>query len=115
MFDHRLDARDGIVGLLVGEEDAVGLFGAAADAAAELVELGEAEAVGVFDDHDGGVGDVDADFDDGGGDECVDEVLSEAFHDVLPGFAGEAAVDEADAEGGEGAGLELFLESGGVS
>jgi hypothetical protein len=33
------------------------------------VELGEAEALGVLDDDDGGVGHVDADLDDGGGDE----------------------------------------------
>ena len=36
---------------------------AAADPAAQLVELGEAEALGVLDDHQRGVGDVDADLD----------------------------------------------------
>ena len=45
------------------DQDAVGFGGAAADASAELVELGQAEAFGVLDDHGGGVGDVDADFD----------------------------------------------------
>ena len=115
VFGHGLEAGDGVVGGLVGEEDAVGLFVAAADAAAELVELGEAEAVGVLDNHDSGVGDVDADFDDGGGDEDVDEALAEAFHDVLAGFAGETAVDEADAEIFEPVGLEFFLGVDGVS
>ena len=115
MFGHGLEAGDAVVGGLVGEEDAVGLFVAAADATTELVELGEAEAVGMFDDHGGGVGDVDADFDDGGGDEDVDEVLAEAFHDVLAGLLGEAAVDEADAEILEEFGLEFFLDVDGVA
>ena len=47
---------------------------------------------------DRGVGHVDADFDDGGGDQHVDEVLAEALHDVLAGFAAHAAVEQADAE-----------------
>ena len=51
---------------------------AAADASAKLVELREAEALGVLDDHDGGVGDVDADFDDRGGDEDVDFAAAES-------------------------------------
>ena len=105
--DHGVEARDAVVAGEITQEDAGGLFAAAADAAAELVELREAEAVGVFDDHDGGVGDVDADLDDGGGDEGVDEVLAEAFHDVLAGGTVHAAVDEADAEVFEPVGLEF--------
>ncbi len=72
------------------------LCGAAADASAELVKLGEAEAFGVLDDHGGGVGDVDADFDDRGGDEDLRFVFAEALHDVVFFFAGEAAVEEAE-------------------
>src|SRR3989442_11697564 len=51
------------------EQDAVRLPRAAADAAAQLVQLREPEALGVLDQHDGGVRDVDADLDDGGGHE----------------------------------------------
>jgi len=76
----------------------MGFGGAAADASSELVELGEAEAFGVFDDHDGRVGDVDADFDDGGGDEDLRFVFAEAFHDGVFFFAREAAVEEAELE-----------------
>src|SRR5689334_11923362 len=76
----------------------MGFGGAAADASAELVKLGEAEAFGVFDDHDGGVGDVDADFDDGGGDENVRFVFAKAFHDGVFFFAGKAAMKEAELE-----------------
>src|SRR5713226_3825234 len=74
---------------------------AAADASAKLVELGEAEALGVLDDHDGGVGDVDADFDYGGGDEDLRFVFAEALHDFFLFVAGEAAVQEAELELGK--------------
>ena len=76
-----------------GDEDAETFGGAAAYAAAELVELREAEAVGVFDDHDGGVGDVDAYFDDGGGDEDVEFVALEAGHGDFFVVGGHAAVE----------------------
>src|SRR6266478_2574389 len=74
---------------------------AAADASAKLVELGEAEALGVLDDHDGGVGDVDADFDYGGGDEDLRFVFAEALHDFFFFVAGEAAVQETELELGK--------------
>ena len=74
----------------------------AADASPELVELGEAEALGAFDHHDGGVGDIDADFDDGGGDQDVELAIAEGVHDGGLGFVLEAAVEEADALGEPG-------------
>src|SRR6267378_366468 len=79
----------------------MGFLGATADASAKLVELGEAEALGVLDDHDGGVGDVNADFNDGGGDEDLRLVLAEALHDFFFFVAGEAAVQEAELELGK--------------
>ena len=67
---HGVEAPPGVVPETRGDEkDAVRLPGAAAHATAQLMELGEAEAVGVLDEHDGGVGDVDADLDDGRGDQ----------------------------------------------
>ena len=78
------------------DQDAVGFCGAAADASAELVELGESKAFGVLDDHGGGVGHVDADFDHRGGDEDLRFVFAEAFHHGVFFFAPEAAVEEAD-------------------
>ena len=74
----------------------MGFLRAASDAAAKLVKLGEAEAFSVLDDHDGGVGDIDADFDDGGGDEDLRFVFAEALHDFFLFVAGEAAVQEAE-------------------
>src|SRR6267143_473049 len=79
----------------------MGFLRAAADAAAKLVELGEAKALSVLDDHDGGVGDVDADFHDGGGDEDLGFVFAEALHDFFFFVAGEAAVQEAELELGK--------------
>ena len=49
---------------------------AAPDPAAQLMQLRQAETLGVLDHHDGGVGDVDADLDDGGGDENASTVPS---------------------------------------
>ena len=99
----------GALGLRLGHEQAVALVLAAADASAELVELGEAEPVGAVDEHDGGVGDVDADFDDGGGDEDVELGVAEAAHHAVF-FAGrQAAVHEADAEVGEDLVGEAFV------
>src|SRR6266478_642571 len=59
------------------------------------MELGDAETLGVLDDHYRGVGDVDADFDDGGGDEDLDFVFAELLHDFVFLFAGEPAMQEA--------------------
>ena len=97
--DHGFETGAGLVGHAHrSDEDAVGFRGAAADASTKLVQLREAEAFGVFDDHDGGVGNVDADFDDRGGDEDLHFVFAEALHHVVFFFAGEAAVQQADLE-----------------
>ena len=59
-----------------------------ADAPAELVELGQAEALRVLNEEQGGVGDVDPDLDHGGGDKHTDFPGSERLHDglLLRGF-----------------------------
>ena len=54
----------------------------AAHAAADLVQLGEAEAVGVLDDEGVDVRDVDAGLDDGGADEDLDLTVRHRLHDV---------------------------------
>ena len=79
-LDERLEARLRRVGQLLlrpRDEQAVRLLGAAADAAAQLVELGEPEAVGLLDDHDRRVRDVDADLDHRRRDEHVELALLE--------------------------------------
>jgi len=76
----------------------------------ELVELGEAEAVGVFDDHGGGFGDIDADFDDGGANKDGDFAGAKLIHDAFALGWFHAAVEHAEVLVGEGASGELVVE-----
>ena len=68
------------------------------------MELGEAEALGFENDHDRGIGDVDADFDDGGGDEGVEFPGAEAAHHRFLFLRLQAAMHEPSGKGGK-----LFL------
>jgi hypothetical protein len=77
------------------------------------VHLGEAESLGVVDDHDGGVGDIDADLDDGCGDEDIDLSAVEAGHGDFLFVGGEAAVEEAETETCERSGAEFVEHLGG--
>jgi hypothetical protein len=65
------------------EKIGVGLVLRAAHAAAQLVEIGEAEAVGAVDDDRVRVGDIEAAFDDRGGEQHVGFAGDEAGHHVL--------------------------------
>ena len=67
---------------------------AAPDATAQLVQLGDAEALGVLDEHYGRVGDVDADLDDGRGDEHVGFAGGERGHRLLLLARSHAAVQQ---------------------
>ncbi len=69
--------------LIFRHEKTVGLLAVSSDAATELVKLSESKSFGVFDDHDGGVRNVNADFYDGGGDEYVKFLIFELVHDVV--------------------------------
>ena len=65
------------------------------------MKLGEAEALGVFDEHERGIRHVDADFDDGGGDEHVDLVRGKGAHDGILFLRLHLAVDGGDAQVGK--------------
>ena len=65
------------------EEVRVRPLAAAADPAADLVQLGQAEQVGPLDDQRVGVRDVDAGLDDGRADQDVELLLPEADHHLL--------------------------------
>ena len=80
---------------------------APADPAAQLVELGDAEPVGVEEHHRGGVVDVDADLDDRGGDEDVDLAGREGPHGAVLVVGGQPAVEHGDPQPGERSGGEL--------
>src|SRR3546814_10026341 len=70
---------------------------AAPDAAAKLVELGEAEIFGMFDDHQAGGGDVDPDLDHRRRDEDADLARLKARHHRILVRPLHPAVDEPDA------------------
>ena len=83
------------------DEQAVRLLRPAPDPAAELVELREAEAVGLLHDHDRRVRDVDADLDHGRRDEDVQLARLEARHHAPPLGRSQASVQAADAVAAE--------------
>src|SRR5258708_696909 len=91
------------------DENAVGFLRAAANASAKLMQLRQAEALGMLDDHYGGVGNIDADFDYGGGDEDLDFIFVEALHDIVFFFAGETAVQQAEAQLGKHFARQAFV------
>jgi hypothetical protein len=68
-----------------------------ADAAAQLVQLRQAELVGAVDDDGVGVGDVDARLDDGRAHQHVEALLVEVEHHLLQLALGHLAVGDADA------------------
>ncbi len=70
--------------------------GAAPDAAAQLVQLRETEALGVLDHHDGGLRHVDADFDHRGGDQKLRLAGREARHGGILLGALHAAMHQVD-------------------
>ena len=85
----------------------------AADATAQLVQLGESEALGVFDDHDRRVRDVDADFDDRRRDEDVELPAREGVHDPIFVVRLHPAVQERDSIGREDVLLQVIGHFGG--
>ena len=65
------------------KEEAIGLVCPASDASAKLMELGESESVGVFDNHDSGIWHVDAHLDNGGRNEDMQSSFFEVTHNVF--------------------------------
>jgi hypothetical protein len=63
-----------------------------------LVELGESEALGVLHKKEGGVGDVDTDLDDRGGDENLGFSRTEGFHDGFLLDAGHPPMEQGAGE-----------------
>ena len=76
-------------------EQAGARAGAAADAPAQLVQLGQAEALGALDHHQRGIGDVDADLDHRGRHQDVQHAGAELFHDLIALVEVQAPVDQA--------------------
>ena len=74
---------------------------AAPDAAAELVQLGQTEAVCAVDHHHRGVGHVDANFDHGGGHQQVQLAIAEPAHHLVLLPARQPPVEQPEAEIGK--------------
>jgi hypothetical protein len=91
------------------EQETIGPGRGAADAPTQLIELGEAEAVGAVDQDGVGVGDVDAALDDGRSDEHVGLAGDEAHHDLLELALRHLAMADGDARLGDERGDELGL------
>ncbi len=90
------------------EKIGVGALAGAADAAAELIEFREAEAVGAIDEDGVGARNVEAVFHDGSGDEDVGFIANKFEHDGFEFFFTHLAVRDDDA----GFGNELANECG---
>ncbi len=103
-FGEDREALAGFGAAEIGDEHTIGLMGAPADSATELMELGETETFGVFDDHEGGVGDVEADFDDRAGDQPREVAATERGHDPVAFGRGQLTVEHADGVGCQFAG-----------
>ncbi len=95
-------AHDGEAGLgrfaerrLVEEDAGRGLL-AAADPPAQLVKLRQAEAFGMLDDDDRGIGNVDADLDHGGGDDDPRRARLEVGHHAVLLLGVHPSMNEAD-------------------
>ncbi len=71
---------------------------AASDPAAQLVQLRQAEAIGMLDDDHRGIGNVDADFDDRGGDKNSQLAVAKFTHYSVALLGLHPAVHQTDAE-----------------
>src|SRR5690606_41341978 len=77
--------------------DALPILVAAADPSAQLVQLGQAELVGPFDDDGVGAGHVDAGLDDGRGHQDIEAAMVEIAHYLLQLAFGHLTVADTDA------------------
>src|SRR5471030_1810246 len=108
-FHHGADAMAGGVVHFFGDQHAVTLGGAAAHAPAKLMQLREAESLGLLHQHDAGVGDIHAHFDDGGGNQDLDMALFEPLHHGFLLVGAEAAVHQTDRNIGEDFAREVLV------
>ena len=81
---------------------------AAADTSPKLMQLRKTEAFRIFDDHDGGIGNVHANFDDGGGNQNVGFMAGEGGHDGFLFFGLHFSVHKSHFQIGENLRLQHF-------
>ena len=81
---------------------------AAPDAAAQLMQLADAEPVGVHHEHHGRIGNVDTDLDDGGAHQNVDLAGPERGHHGVLLVAGQPAVHQTETQPGQRTVTQVF-------
>ena len=96
-------------GVGVADEDAKRLLAAAPHATAQLVQLRQAKALGVFDDHHRGIGHIHPNLDDRGADQDLDPVLLKILHDRGLFFGCHAPVQQGHGELGQRAVAQLVV------
>ena len=101
-----------IAGFRRMQKNAGGRSVAPSNAATQLMQLCEAEPLGLLDHHDCRVRYIDAHFDDGGRHENVDGARTECCHCALPRGGRQSAVDQADTVLREDDGVEFLREHG---
>lgn len=69
----------------------------AAHAATQLMQLGQAKSLGMFNNHKGGVWNVHADFNNGGGNQHINFTGTELLHDIPPRRSVHTSVQKSDA------------------
>ena len=98
--------------LVIGNEDTAGIRRTAPHPPAQLVQGGQAEPFGVFDDHDGGVGHIHPHLDDGGGHQHIQRSCLEFHHHIVFFFGFHLAVEQPHPPSGQqragGLGVILF-------
>ncbi|MBA7624126.1 hypothetical protein ES703_31530 [subsurface metagenome] len=77
------------------------------------MELGQAKALGVLNEHDRGIGDVDPHLNDRGGDQDVHLLILEVSHYLFLLITRHLAMNETDFEVREDLRLKMFLHFGG--
>ena len=89
------------------KEIGVGANRGTTNAAAKLIEFGEAEAIGTIDENGVGAGNIEPILNDGGGDEDVGFIADEFEHDSFEFFLTHLAMSNDDAGGGNELGDEI--------
>src|SRR5581483_3374067 len=100
--DHCVQAALAIFGnFSSGHENAIGLCGSTADPAAKLVQLRQTESLSMFDYHDVCVGHIDANLDDGRGNQNLQIAFLEHPHDLFFEVGLHAAMQYSDPQVGK--------------
>lgn len=86
ILGEKFKARESFIVGRVGKEVAKTRLPSPADAAAKLMKLGQTKAVGRLNNHNIGIGNIDADFDDGSGDQNISFIFKKFLDNLVAVF-----------------------------